>query len=1014
MPIFTAIASAILGALAFTPLVSVLGIGGLSFLAKALTALASSFVLSAVSRALTPKPPSPSVHLSGRTVTVREPTTARKIVYGQTRTGGPVVFIHTTGGTNRFLHLIVCLAGHEVEEIGDILFNDEVVPVPAAGGAVTSGKYNGKVWVYKHKGEASQTVDTNLKADAPSKWTDDHRLRGIAYIYAKLAWGPNIFGPIGMPNITAVVKGKKVFDPRTSTTVYSDNAALCIADYLSDSKYGLGAAYGTEIDNTALSAAANICDEFVTLDQASTSTFTADAATDILTLADAKIRLNTGTRFRVSSGGALPGGLSAGVDYYWIAISAKTGKAASSLANARAGTAIDLTSAGTGAHTATRQAEPRYTLNGVVDTERSPKDNIEEMLTALGGNVVYSSGLWGIFAAAYRTPAVTLTESDLRGPIQLQTKVSRRENFNGVKGVYADPQSAWQPTDLPQVTSAAYLAEDENERVWKDAVFPYTVSPSMGQRLMKIELERARKQITLTLPCKLTAFRIGVPDVVQVTNARMGWAAKPFEVKDWRLTADEDANGQVALGVDLTMRETASTVYDWASTEETTPQAAATTDLPDPTVVSDPTGLQLASGTAQLYLRLDGTVFSRIKASWTAPADEFVTSGGRIEIQYKKNADSTWLPSEFVDGGVTETYILDVQDGVSYDVRIRAVNNLGVAGNWVQALNHTVVGKTAAPSNVANFSAQQNGSVVTFRWDQVADLDLAGYEIRYMASPFIWENAIELTSVTRGTLITNAGLPPGSWVVGVKARDTSGNYSAAAATYAITVSNTNDIVNQQANAPDWPGTKTNFIRHSVSGRLVPDSQSLASAVGFEIFDQFVYNPYAQSEYEGAEIDLGFDAEGVRVWAEAGGGQGPGQTGSFGGVHRLDYRKEADAYDGFEDWTIGTVTARRFKNKFRLDNTAGQVGYLSAFKPTIDLLERTESEAGRTIAAGGTAIVFGQRFINTPAIQVTAQPSGGAARIATYESPSATGFTAKVFNTAGADVGGTVDWAAIGV
>ncbi len=32
--------------------------------------------------------------------------------------------------------------------------------------------------------------------------------------------------PNGVPEVTAVVKGKKVYDPRTSTTAWSDNPAL--------------------------------------------------------------------------------------------------------------------------------------------------------------------------------------------------------------------------------------------------------------------------------------------------------------------------------------------------------------------------------------------------------------------------------------------------------------------------------------------------------------------------------------------------------------------------------------------------------------------------------------------------------------------------------------------------------------------------------------------------------------------------------------------------------------------
>ena len=100
-------------------------------------------------------------------------------------------------------------------------------------------------------------------AESEAGWTAQHRLRGVAYLYARLDFDRDAF-PNGIPTITALVSGKKVFDPRTSTTAFSANAALCIRDYLTDTRYGLGAA-SSEINNTSFTTAANLCDENVTL-----------------------------------------------------------------------------------------------------------------------------------------------------------------------------------------------------------------------------------------------------------------------------------------------------------------------------------------------------------------------------------------------------------------------------------------------------------------------------------------------------------------------------------------------------------------------------------------------------------------------------------------------------------------------------------------------------------------------------------------------------------------------------
>jgi len=82
------------------------------------------------------------------------------------------------------------------------------------------------------------------------------------------------------------------------------------------------------------------------------STFTADAGTNELTVAS-NSTLFTGAAVTVASTTTLPAGLSAATTYYVIRSSATVVKLASSLANAHAGTAIDITSAGSGTHTIT-------------------------------------------------------------------------------------------------------------------------------------------------------------------------------------------------------------------------------------------------------------------------------------------------------------------------------------------------------------------------------------------------------------------------------------------------------------------------------------------------------------------------------------------------------------------------------------------------------------------------------------------------------------------------------------
>lgn len=92
-------------------------------------------------------------------------------------------------------------------------------------------------------------------------------------------------------------------------------------------------------------------------------TFTADAGTDIITMTSTTnipSNILVGTRVRLTTTTTLPGGLATGTDYYVIKVSDSTFKLATSYANAVAGTAINITDAGTGTHTMSRLL-PRYT-----------------------------------------------------------------------------------------------------------------------------------------------------------------------------------------------------------------------------------------------------------------------------------------------------------------------------------------------------------------------------------------------------------------------------------------------------------------------------------------------------------------------------------------------------------------------------------------------------------------------------------------------------------------------------
>jgi hypothetical protein len=242
--------------------------GGTFILGSFMSHFLVSTAMGAALRALTPKPSLGGANAANRgyQVTQRGAAVDHQVIYGQTRVGGVVVYDTLSGDDNEYLHRVVAFAGHEIEEFTTFYLND--VAVTLSGSDVTNEEFQIEdgsgnfeeyaVRINTHLGTDDQTADSDLVSEV-TEWTTNHRLRGIAYAYFRFKYDPNVFDQ-GIPDISAVIKGKKVYDPRSETTVWSDNPALCMRDYMI-SDYGL-AEDSANIDDTLVSTAANVCDYY--------------------------------------------------------------------------------------------------------------------------------------------------------------------------------------------------------------------------------------------------------------------------------------------------------------------------------------------------------------------------------------------------------------------------------------------------------------------------------------------------------------------------------------------------------------------------------------------------------------------------------------------------------------------------------------------------------------------------------------------------------------------------------
>lgn len=898
--------------------------------------------------------------------------------------------------------------------------------------------------VEKYLGNPSQTASSSLitEVNDTNIWSTAHRLRGKAYVWVRLKWDDTIF-PYGIPNITFDVQGKKIWDPVTTSEVYSNNAAMVLADYLTNTDYGVGIPLA-DIDDSSFIAARNICAEAVaTIAGGTENRYDANGVISVNEIPGEVVR-----KILSSMGGQL---VYSGGKYFIYTAAWRVPTTSLAEEDFREKLQIQPLTSRRDSFNAVKgvyispennwQASDYPTYNREIAQNFAPGDvdttteliHIPAHGFEIGDEIIFTST--GVLPSS--SPVLTAgvpywvwgvpTDDDFYVCNVRFGGFLTRLNFSSIgSGTHT-------------VTADPYMNRDDTIRVYNEYALPFTISSSMAQRLAKILLERSRQATTLVSPARLQAFENVPPDVININVTRLDWVNKPFELVRGTLTVDENDG---SVGYDMMLQETASEVFDWTTSEEKTLDFASNTLLPDPFVNNSVvTGLTLASGTVQLFTRLDGTIFSRIKVSWTAPADEFVLTGGHYKVEYKKNADSTWLQSTNIDGQLVEAFILDVEDGVAYDVRVRTVNSLGTKSSWVQSLNHTVLGKTVPPSDITTVAAAVNGETVTIVWTSVSDIDLAGYIIKYSSlGKLSWNDAILIADITRTTNYTTAVLPPGDWDVLVKAIDTSGNESVNFTSDEVTVSELGNVYRNIQHQPDWFGSDiakgstfvlddtiwglldqdynpitstsvlTNFIRHP-SGALVPEDQTLASGDNYDVFDNYVQNPEAASSYLGPIHTLPVE-ESLRIIVSYLIDTGPGEATNH--VFTIEYRI-SNNNENWSSWIsikdlLVTKSFKRIQFRLTTTNTINEAVVVREYFSILDQPQIIKGGINISIPVEGLTIIFDRQFLELPRILITI--ADGGTKIGVHENAGLQSFDAFVYDiTTGLATSGNIDWEA---
>lgn len=320
----------------------------------------------------------------------------------------------------------------------------------------------------------------------------------------------------------------------------------------------------------------------------------------------------------------------------------------------------------------------RYQCNIALDTADSRESNLQKILDTMQGVRVKVGDKYKLYAGAYDSPAFSLDETYLRGPLKISTRSPLDELYNAVRIVHDWEDQNFQTVTAPPFTNASYEAQDGGERLWKEETLAGVTNSYQAQYISTVMGKRSRKQKTIEAPCNLKALDIEAWQTGYVTIGELGIDEAVYRVMEWRW----DNDGPV-----LILREESSDIYTEANPTFVTPVTVSVDTETPPT----PSGLTATA------------VYDGITLKWTAPADP--SSYKYIEV-YRATADS---PSVYTQIGkaIGLEYHDPLTDGSTRDYRLRARGKFGgvsdYSGNAV-ATARTIPAVASTGTGVSTYS----------------------------------------------------------------------------------------------------------------------------------------------------------------------------------------------------------------------------------------------------------------------------------------------------------------------
>lgn len=627
---------------------------------------------------------------------------------------------------------------------------------PQALGETFVGMTNGT----PNEGDTGDLIQNNANGNNP--WTNFCSLVGMTAVHIRLKYDRDVY-PGGIPQISFLVRGKNdIYDPRPSppTFGYTENSALCIADYLSNTKWGFKYAYGTEISTPGLIAAANVCDEPVGLASPFTSPLTTEP------------RYTCNGHFQVSM---------------------KRGEVLQNLLTSCAGRIVP----------------------DILPIVIYPAAWVGTSLT-LANNWVLGNAAGAI---KWRS---SVSVSNLYNGVK-GTYISPANNWQSSDFPrYAQDSEHGYTNGSPADDYDLNLTNDGGDRRWLDIQLPFTISNATAQRLAKIELMRRRQQGTGTFLLNMAGYQIAPLDVLAMSLTYFGWNGKTLEVLASRFKLDKQSDGDkqvTLLGVEIDVQETDPTVYDWELIDELSPQGFQHPGIPNSVYTPDPpTNLKIVfddSGNTVLTWTspLDPYV-TRIEGRYQPVASP---PGIWISLGFVDNS-STQMPLPVLLPGVQ--YIVEIRAvnaaGVTSVWVSILYTPLPLPPQWMPYDVLAPATDALFPDErtfevIPTYANMEGGQPILADGTALTRLNITGVRPVSNCIP-----DCDAPIITAATVSTTGGFIPGGIILyaEVTADDGAGNYTLPSAVFQVEVAvgtNTNSISLNVI----WPDTFAGLTRYTV-------------------------------------------------------------------------------------------------------------------------------------------------------------------------------------------------------